>query len=89
MTVKHEVLQILAGSAEPITSLAIFEKCSEASGRPIVSQTLSMLKAEELVEPAGKSEVEGETALVLWRITPDGRIELKALAVAENDAGGG
>jgi len=85
MSVRQEVLQILADAAEPLTSLAIFDKCREAATRGTVSVTLSGLKNDEYVEPFGKSEVEGETALVLWQITAEGRAELKALVAVEND----
>ena len=89
MTVKQQVLQILADSTEPLTSLQIYERCKDASGRAIVSQTLSLLKAEEWVEPDGKSEVEGETAMVLWKITADGRAHLKDLVRAQESGSGG
>lgn len=88
MTVRHEVLKILAAAVGPMTSAGIYENSDEASDQAAVSQILSGLKSEKLVDHAGKTEpAEGERVMILWDITKAGRDELQQLTLAAGDPG--
>jgi predicted ArsR family transcriptional regulator len=73
MTVKAEIVIVLGAAQAPMTARDVLDQCDELTTMPNVATTLSALKAEGLVEVAGKTEPAEGRALTLWRLTEAGR----------------
>ncbi len=74
MSIKAEILIILGAAAAPLTARQVLDACELKTTQPTVWTTMSALKAQKLIEPAGKSEpAEGQISATTYRLTDSGR----------------
>ena len=74
MTIRSEILDILAKSERPLTAQQIFEGASEALTKQQIATNLYVMKQERLIEPAGKTDGNGTPPVNLWRIARGGAL---------------